>query len=185
MPSDAPPSATDDSVEESTDNTEMPRSNPPDAIPSASQSRRTSTSRRRSSGIVHAMTSMFKRRFSQVDDKIATSSTPSPSTPSPPTPSSSTPSSSTPSSSTPSSSTPSLSYSSSTSPSRRSTERITPRGRWSRAASTSSYRLSFVPSYPGRRSCIYGSEKDHLEVSLAAGLAAQERRAAGKEDERL
>ncbi|KAJ5702662.1 hypothetical protein N7488_010210 [Penicillium malachiteum] len=124
------------------------------------------------------MTSMFKRRSSQIDDEIATSSTPSPSTPSPSTPS-------------PSSSTPSLSYSSSTSPSRRSTEWRTPRGRWSRAASPSSYRRSsssgwsFMPNYSGRRSCIYGSEKDHLEVSLAAGLAAQERRATGKDGERL
>ncbi|KAJ5716581.1 hypothetical protein N7493_008492 [Penicillium malachiteum] len=174
MSSDASLSATDASgMEDSTDSTEMHRSNSPDAIPPASQSRRTSTSRRRSSGIIHAMSSMFKRRFSQIDDEIATSSAPSASAPSPPTPSSSTPS---------------PSYSSSTSLSRRSIER---RGRWSRETSTSSYRRSsssgwsFMPNFPGRRSCIYGSEKDYLEVSLAAGLAAQERRATGKEGEGL
>ncbi|KAJ5737715.1 uncharacterized protein N7483_002840 [Penicillium malachiteum] len=158
MPSDAPPSTTDEpEMESSTDDTEIHRSNAPDPIPPAQQSRRTSISTsRRPSGIIHAVGSMFKRRFSQVDDETATPSTPSSSTPPP-------------------------SYSANTSPLSRSTEWCTPASRWGRAMGTSSNRSpssgwSFMPQYPGRRSPIYGSELDYLEISLAAGLAAQERR---------
>ncbi|KAJ6007441.1 hypothetical protein N7540_011417 [Penicillium herquei] len=185
MPSSTPTSnATDESeMEKSTDNTEMHRFSTPDAIPPAPQSRRTYTSRRRPSGIIHAVGSMFKRRFSQVDDESAIQHTPSPSYQ----PSALSPS--TPSLSTPSPLTLSPSHSPNISPSSRSTEWSTPPSRWSRAIETSSHRSpssgwSFMPQYPGRRSPIYGSEQDYLDISLAAGLAAQEHRAT-KEDERF